>query len=66
MLAASTTSLLGPGLYLYSRDSEDDDAAATESGADIRPSWSIGVGALFGLPEASADASLRVTLAVEY
>jgi hypothetical protein len=45
--------LLGPSLYLFS---------STEAERE----WSLGAGVLFGLTDASPDASLRVTFAVEY
>jgi hypothetical protein len=58
---SSQTHVLGPGLYLSSsheEGGENDFARGRE--------WNLGVGVLFGLTEASADAALRVTFAVEY
>ena len=60
--------LLGPGLYLYSRDGAGDAEPGDdreEGGAGGGTAWSLGVGALFGLTDASDDVTLRVTFAVE-
>lgn len=48
----SQTHVLGPSLYLFS--------------APERREWNLGAGVLFGLTDASADAALRITFAVEY
>jgi hypothetical protein len=59
--------IFGPGLYLYSRDgaSENEPGNARGEGTNEPLSWSIGVGTLFGLTDASDDVTLRVTFAVE-
>jgi len=59
---SSQTHVLGPSLYLASAH----DAEAGENESDHGREWNLGVGVLFGLTEASADAALRVTFAVEY
>ena len=60
--------LFGPGLYLYSRggagDAEPGDDREGE-GAGGGPAWSLGVGTLSELTDASDDVTLRVTFAVE-
>jgi hypothetical protein len=60
--------LLGPGLYLYSRDGAGDAEPGDDregEGAGRGPAWSLGVSTLFGLTDASDDVTLRVTFAVE-
>ena len=55
--------LLGPSLYLYSPD--DDDRPRNRSG--LAPEeWALCAGVLFGLTDASADATVRVMFAMEY
>jgi hypothetical protein len=56
--------VLGPGLYLSS--GHDERQGHGEGDSDQGREWTLGVGVLFGLTEASADAALRVTFAVEY
>lgn len=58
----SQTHVLGPSLYLSSAPDLSGGEASGEEGRE----WSLGIGALFGLTDASADAALRVTFAVEY
>lgn len=60
----SQTHVLGPSLYLSSAHAERQ--GQNESDSDLGREWTLGVGVLFGLTEASADAALRVTFAVEY
>ena len=60
------THLFGPGLYLYSRNGAGDAEPGEDGGEESGPAWSLGVGMLFGLTDASADTALRVTFAVEY
>ena len=59
------THVLGPSLYYLSGADlelgEGDETAATRG-----TEWEAGVGVLFGLTDTSADAALRVTVAVEY
>jgi hypothetical protein len=59
--------IFGPGLYLYSRAGAgvDEPGDAGGDGRDGPLFWSLGVGTLFGLTEASDDVTLRVTFAVE-
>ncbi len=45
--------VLGPSLYLFSAENAERE-------------WSLGAGVLFGLTDASPEAALRVTFAVEY
>jgi hypothetical protein len=55
--------LLGPSLYLYSPD--DDDRPRNRS--SLAPEeWALCAGVLFGLSDASADATVRVMFAMEY
>ncbi len=55
--------LLGPSLYLYSPD--DDDRPRSRS--KLAPEeWALCAGVLFGLTDASADATVRVMFAMEY
>ena len=49
----SQVHVLGPSLYLFS---------AEDGGRE----WALGAGVLFGLTEASPEAALRITFAVEY
>ena len=58
----SQTHVLGPSLYLSSPHERE---GGKEDAEDERE-WNLGVGVLFGLTEASADAALRVTFAMEY
>ena len=55
--------VLGPGLY-FANGEED----AGEAGGEGRreTEWEVGVGVLFGLTDATADAALRITASVEY
>ena len=55
------THVFGPSLYFELGDDAKDDSAAARAAE-----WEVGVGVLFGLTHASADAALRVTMAVEY
>jgi hypothetical protein len=59
------THLLGPGLYLFS---SPDAAGLGEEGRGrlSDAEWSLGVGALLGVTEATPEVALRVTFAVEY
>ncbi len=68
--AREQSHLFGPGLYLFSSAAAAGGIEAGrfrneegEGGGGLQ--WSLGVGALFGLTEASADTTLRVTFAVE-
>ncbi len=60
----SQVHLLGPSLYLYSPD--DDDDRPRNRGSLTPDEWSLCAGVLFGLTEASADATVRVMFSVEY
>lgn len=55
--------LLGPSLYLYS---PDDDDRPRNRGSLEPDEWALCAGVLFGLTEASADATVRVMFAIEY
>ena len=57
--------IFGPGLYLYSRGGANEPGEAADDGAPERLNWSLGVGTLFGVTDASDDVTLRVTFAVE-
>ncbi len=61
---ADQAHLLGPGLYLYSRNASFPGTDDGDDGSGLQ--WSLGAAALFGLTEASTDSTLRVTFAVEY
>ena len=57
--------VLGPSLYFS--NGEDDNESGEGAAEGLRESeWLVGVGVLFGLTEATADAALRVTASVEY
>ena len=60
----SQTHVLGPSLYLSSGHEEK--PAVAQIGPEEGREWELGIGVLFGLTEASADAALRVPFAVEY
>ena len=55
--------LLGPSLYLYS---PDDDERPRSRGSLAPEEWALCAGVLFGLTDASADATVRVMFAMEY
>ncbi|HYH70725.1 MAG TPA: hypothetical protein VEX16_05425 [Methyloceanibacter sp.] len=55
--------VLGPGLY-FSNGAEEGGEADDEGVRETE--WQVGVGVLFGLTDATADAALRVTASVEY
>jgi hypothetical protein len=55
--------LLGPSLYLYS---PDDDDRSRNQGSLAPEEWALCAGVLFGLTDASADATVRVMFAMEY
>ena len=55
--------LLGPSLYLYSPDHHD----RPRNRSGLAPEeWALCAGVLFGLTDASADATVRVMFAMEY
>ena len=55
--------VLGPSLYLSNAAEETGQVDGEEAG---ETEWQVGVGVLFGLTDATADAALRVTASVEY
>ena len=62
----SQTHVLGPSLYLSSGHEGKEAGESPNEDSDGGREWNLGVGVLFGLTAASADAALRVTFAVEY
>lgn len=56
--------LLGPSVYLYAAD--DDDRPRDGRSRFAPEEWALCAGVLFGLTDASADATVRVMFAVEY
>lgn len=57
--------VLGPGLYLYSHNKGAPGQVPYDPDRE-EVEWVLGVAGLFGLTEASADSSLRVTFSVEF
>jgi hypothetical protein len=55
--------LLGPSLYLYAPDEDD---RPRDRGSLAPEEWALCAGVLFGLTDASADATIRVMFAMEY